>query len=182
MNRGYGWHGPWISGAIMERWMIAIVVACAVLGPAKAEAQTDVAPAEVAESVSAPQAYTLDEGAAAQHRGLRFTEAEARTKVRRLRIAGWAILSTGALLLFPGYLIDVSVSAPALDDYESGRRMARYVYLYGFAAGALVMAGGAMLLRARLIQRRHRRAHEAHSDLSLAAAFTGQGAAMTLRF
>ena len=157
----------------MERWTLALVVACAALGASKAEAQPDVAPAAVAESAFALSAVAPDESMAFEHRGLVFTEAEARMKVRRLRIAGWTWLGVGVLLV-PAYFLDISYSA---HTFESFTRRAILVYGLGWFTG--LVATVPMLVRARIILRRHR-AREGGPRLDVG--FAGNGAAMTLRF
>jgi hypothetical protein len=159
----------------------ALIVASAALAisPLRAEAQADVAPESAAESLAAPEAYTFDAGAAEQHRALRFTDEEARVKVRRLRIAGWTLLGVGVLLV-PAFVLDQWYSN---DGFGPFVLRAGFVYGVGWLAG--LIGGTTMLARARGIDRRHPRARDAssatterHVDFNVSLG----GAALSLRF
>lgn len=75
-------------------------------------------------------------------------------KVRRLRLAGITILATGLYLAVA--MLAYGLAADPTSDAETSRKIVTIGSLAG-AAGGISLAGGSLLLRARLLRRREAR-------------------------
>jgi hypothetical protein len=133
------------------------------------------APAARAQRDSAPSEHRL--GSAHAHAASTYATHEAaidphvHRKVRRLRIAGWTSVVAAVGLFCTSFIWLWSSDGGSSDD-AAGRQLVGMIGM-GVSSALLVTMGGAMLLRARLVLRRHERRER---DVGLAPPPTGRPA------
>jgi hypothetical protein len=97
-------------------------------------------------------------------------------KIRRLRIAGWSFVGSGAAT-FGWFLVWPYLREDEPSEAKDTRYFLTDISLPVVSAGLLTI-GGALLLRARLVEKRHKRSDQA----SVSVDFTGTGARLQVRF
>jgi len=147
-------------GARSRAWVVGVVLslvigACWPTGSAAAQDE----PSGTSAALATQPVSSVLESAGSAH-AQSSADLRIHLKVRRLRIAGWTLTASGALFGVGSYLVGVFATNDA-------RALGGTIYM-ATASAALLITGGALLLRARFMLRRwHRHGERDEVALSL---------------